>query len=406
VRRFCWRGNDGADSRRRVKESAQEPATLLHDFIAEQHANVFSRAFAVSTSQLPIATETQPELADRILLSNSVGFIFQLCEREPQGVVKAGDLEKWAATQVVRKGVRLVQNTRELLGTYSAISMVNHFGHRVTVSLKDPESLVGIVVYRVPPKTRPFRVARFKRARNGVFVHILRDTDFFEICDHFVTPAELLDYFNFRRDILLGWDPPTTAVSEAALIGQYLLEDFESPPDQRLEAAARARRSPAVCEFTFVLDSLAAAIAAEEKDFEDSDHYRILCELSMLGRYELRALSEQLRLALNSVRADIFELPYRMASSKTGCGFVILPLTMEFHDRGYDALESLTQASKHELDLDHQIGIGMWRDGEFVEIEWLFLSGANPPNPEIDERLVHSYPFRRASERRLPPIFT
>lgn len=389
-----------------MKESAQEAATLLHDFIAQQHANVFSRAFAVSTNQLPHGVESQPELADRMLLTNSAGFIFQLCERELHGVVKAGELERWAATQVVRKGVRLIQNTRELLATYSAISLVNHFGHRVTVSPKDPESLVGIVVYRVPPKTRPFRVARFKRVRNGTFVHILRDTDFFEICDHFVTPAELLDYFNFRRDILLGWDPPTTAVSETALIGQYLLEDFESPPDQRLEAAARARRSPAVCEFTFVLDSLAEAIAAQEDDFADSDSYSILFELSMLGRYDLRALSEQLRLALESVRADKFELPYRMASSKTGCGFVILPLTREFHHRGYEALESLAHASKHELDLERQIGIGMWRAGEFVEIEWLFLAGANAVDPEIDERLSQSYPFRRASERRLPPIFT
>jgi len=391
---------------RHVKESAQEAVSLLHDFIAQQHANVFARAFAVSTNQLPHGTETQPGLADRMLLTNSIGFIFQLCERESHGVVKAGELERWAATQVVRKGVRLIQNTRELLATYSAISLVNDFGHRVTVSPKDPESLVGVVVYRVPPKTRPFRVARFKRVRNGTFVHVLRDTDFFEICDHFVTPAELLEYFNFRRDILLGWDPPTTAVSETALIGQYLLEDFESPPDQRLEAAARARRSPAVCEFTFVLDNLAASIAAQEDDFADNDHYRILFELSMLGRYELRALSEQLRLALESVRADKLELPYRVASSKTGCGFIILPLTREFHDRSNDALESLAHASKHELDLERQVGIGMWRDGEFVEIEWLYLSGANAPDAEIDERLVQSYPFRRASERRLPPIFT
>jgi hypothetical protein len=389
-----------------VKESAQEPTTLLHDFIAQQHANVFARAFAVSTNQLPMPSDPHPELADRLLLTNDLGFIFQLCEREPKVITKTGDLEKWAAAQVVRRGLRLIQNTRELLANYSALSLVNNFGHRMTVAPRDPESLVGVVVYRVPPKSRPFRVARFKRVRNGTFVHILRDTDYFEICDHFVTPAELLDYFTFRRDILLGWDPPTTAVSEMALIGQYQLEDFESPPDQRLERAARARRSPAACEFSFVLDSLAAKIAAQEEDFADTDCYHILSELAQLGRFELRALSEQLRLALESVRADRFELPYRMASSKTACGFIILPLTREFHDRGYDALAGLARASKHELDLPRQVGIGMWKNSEFVDIEWLFLSGDNSADPSIDERLAHSYPFRRASERRLPPIFT
>ena len=95
-----------------------------------------------------------------------------------------------------------------------------------------------------------------------------------------------------------------------------------------------------------------------------------------------------------------------MASSRTGCGFVILPLTPEFRDRGLDALESVARAAKHELDLERQVGIGMWKAGEFVDVEWLFLGGPNPPDPAIDEWLAQNYPFRRASERRLPPIFT
>jgi hypothetical protein len=106
------------------------------------------------------------------------------------------------------------------------------------------------------------------------------------------------------------------------------------------------------------------------------------------------------------VRADKLELPYRMASSRTGCGFLVLPVTREFHDRADDALNSLARASKHELDLDRQIGIGMWIDSKFVDIEWVFLDGENVPDPELEERLAYSYPFRRASEQRLPPIFT
>jgi hypothetical protein len=47
----------------------------------------------------------------------------------------------------------------------------------------------------------------------------------------------------------------------------------------------------------------------------------------------------------------------------------------------------------------------MWRNSEFVDIEWTFLEGTNDPNAKLDERLAFSYPFRRASEQRLPPIF-
>lgn len=364
-------------------------------------------------------SEREPDIADRVMLVGNIGFIFQLREREQKATSKVGDVEKWVAGQVARKGVRRIQSTRELLGNYVALSVVNQFGHRITVSAKDPHSLVGIVIYRVPPKTRAFRAARFKQNRNGGFVHILRDTDYFEICRHFVTPAELADYFSFRRDILLSWDSPSTAVSETALIGQYLLEDFSSPPSSSLERAARSHGGPTACEFSFVLDSLGAEIAAiEEEEEEDVEHddegnapmhndrYLILSELGLLGRYELRALKQQLRLSLEAVRANRFELPFRIASARTGCGFLTVPIMKEFHERGYHALQSLSIASKHELELDKQVGIGMWKNSEFVEIEWIFLAGKNVPDPRLDERLALSYPFRRASERRLPPIFT
>lgn len=390
-----------------MKESNREPASLLHDFAARQHANVFTRAFSFAATQLPISFENDVELADRVYLMDRIGFIIQLYEREQKVTSKAGDLEKWISNHVVRKGVKHIQNTRDLLGSYMQLSLVNHFGHRLTVSPpKNPDSYVSVIIYRVPPKTRAFRAARFKRSRSGGFVHILRDADYFEICNHFVTPAELLDYFRFRRDILLDWDPPSTAVSESALIGQYVLEDFSSPPDPRFERAAASRGGPTACEFSFVLETLAGKIATQDGDYADTDSYDILSELALLGRYELRALKQQLRLALEAVRGNRFELPYRIASARTGCGFLTVPVTREFHDRATSALRSLSLASKHELDLERQVGIGMWKNSEFVDIEWIFLEGSNPPDPDLEDRLTYGYPFRRASEQRLPPIFT
>jgi len=388
-----------------VKESSPGPSSLLQDFTAKQHANVFLRAFSFPTIQLPRSPEDENELADRVVLLDDIGFIFQLKEREQKVASKPGDLEKWVANNVVKKAVKQVQNTRDLLGSYKGLSLVNHFGHRIYVPPKDPDDLVSMIIYRVPPKSRAFRAARFKKGRNGSFVHILRDVDYFEICEHFVTPAQLVDYFSFRRDMLINWDPAVTAVSEGALIGQYLLEDYSSPPDPKFERAARSRGGPTACEFSFVLDSLSSVIAAQQSEYADTDCYEILAEIGLLGRYELKALKQQLRLALEAVRANRFELPFRIASGRTGCGFLIVPVTREFKERAMDALESLALASKHELDLPRQVGIGMWRNSEFVDIEWILYDGDNPPNPELDERLAFNYPFRTASEQRLPPIF-
>lgn len=388
-----------------MKESNQGSSSLLQDFIAQQNANVFLRAFSFSTIQLPVSSTEDLELADRVIMLDNIGFIFELTEREQKVASKAGDLEKWVTNQVVKKGVKQIQNTRDLLKSYMELSLVNHFGHRVLISPRDADALVSVIIYRVPPKSRAFRAARFKKSRNGGFVHILRDVDYFEICHHLVTPAELVDYFNFRRDILINWDPPSTAVSESALVGQYLLEDFSSAPDPKFERAARSRGGPTAFEFSFVMDDLATRIASQEGDYADTRCYDILTEIALVGRYDLKALKHQLRLTLEAVRANRFELPYRIASARRGCGFLVLPVTKEFRARAMDALESLSLASKYELDLEKQVGIGMWRNSEFVEIEWIFIEGRNLPDPDLEERLVRSYPFRRASEQRLPPIF-
>ncbi len=380
-------------------------SSLLQEFTTQQNENAFLRAFSFSTTQLPIDSASDVELADRVILMNEIGFIFQLMEREQRVASKTGDLEKWITNYVVRRGVKQIQNTRDLLGSYRGLSIVNNFGHRLSISPKDPDLLISVIVYRVPPKTRAFRAARFKKNRNGGFVHILRDVDYFEIFQHFVTPAELSDYFGFRRDILINWDPSATAVSEAALIGQYLLEDYFSPPDERFESASRSRGGPTACEFSFVLDSLASSIASQESDYADTDCYDVLAELARLARYELRALKQQVRLALEAVRGNRLELPYRIASARTGTGFLVLAVTKEFRDRALGALRSLSLASKYELDLERHVGIGMWRNSEFVDIEWIFVNGRNLPDPHLDERLARSYPFRRASEQRLPPIF-
>jgi hypothetical protein len=387
-----------------VNDSSPGLSSLLQDFTAQQHANVFLKAFSFPTTQLPRNPEDVAELADRVVLMDNIGFIYQLSERD-QKAAKPGDLEKWVTNNVVKKGGKQLQNTRDLLRSYAGLSLVNHFGHRVFLGRRDPDDLVSMIIYRVPLKSRAFRAAQFKKGRNGCFVHILRDVDYFEICQHFVTPTELLDYFGFRRDILIDWDAAVAAVSEQALIGQYLSEDYWSPPDRKFEKAARSRGGPTACEFSFVMETLDTRIAAQRDVYADTECYEILNELALLGRYELKALRQELRLGLEAVRANRFELPFRIAAGRTGCGFLVVPVTSEFRDRAIDALESLSLASKHELDLPRQIGIGMWRNSEFVEIEWIFMDGPNPPNPRLDERLAHNYPFRTSSEQRLPPIF-
>ena len=388
-----------------VKADSAEPTSLLQDFVDHQNENVFMRAFSFPSSQLPVVASDRVELAERVAVFDDIGFVIHLKERDNRVALKAADLEKWVTNQVVRRGVKEIHATLDVMRAYAGMSLVNDYGHRLTVSPRKIDETVCAVVYRVPEKARAFRAARFKASRDGPFIHILRDGEYFEICDHFVTPTELHEYFAFRRDVLLNWDPPSAAVTEGALIGQFLLEDYSSPPDAKYERAALSHGGPIACEFSFILDSLGGDIASQEDDFADTNGYRILLELARAGRCELRALKQELRTTLEAVRANRFELPYRIVSPRRHCAFLLVPVTKEFRDRAFDALMSLSMASKHELRIEKQIGIGMWRTREFVDIEWVYIESPHLENPALDSRLDHMYPFRRASEKRLPPIF-
>jgi hypothetical protein len=129
-----------------VKESSPGPSSLLQEFTAQQHANVFLKAFSFPTTQLPRSPDDEAELADRVVLMDDIGFIYHLKEREQKVATKPGDLEKWVANNVVKKGAKQVQNTRDLLASYAGLSLVNHFGHRVFLGRRDPNELVSMII--------------------------------------------------------------------------------------------------------------------------------------------------------------------------------------------------------------------------------------------------------------------
>jgi hypothetical protein len=157
--------------------------------------------------------------------------------------------------------------------------------------------------------------------------------------------------------------------------------------------------------FSYVIENLATQISRRDEDSVESTYHPILLEIGRLGRTELRELKNQFRLSLEAVRADTFELPYRLCSDRTGCAFLTLPGSAEFRLRSRKALESLSAASKYELKMTKQVSIAMWRSGQIIDIDWIYSEGPNPPSAELDRHLEEAYPFRRASQKKLPEYY-
>ena len=375
---------------------------FLEDITLHLNANVFTRTFSFSSAQLPALASPPPPLADHVVLVDGVGLVMDLCERKGKARLKSAEIERWFASEVLRKGIERVRHTRDLLRSYDGISLVNSRGHRVSVAPKGLADVSGLILHR-SPRAGGYVPPRFRKSRKTGFVHIMRDSDYFAICEHLVTPSELADYLRFRQEILSRPFPVPPEVSEAALLGQYLFEELDAPADARYETAGRTfRGDPSTGAFTYVLQNLSTQIAKRDDESVEATYQRILAELARLGRSELRELKTQLRLSLEAVRADRFELPYRVTCTSTQCCFLVLPGSAEFRLRAREALESLAAASKYELGLEKQVSLAMWRSGEIIDIDWLYSEGPNPPDEKLDKRLEQAYPFRRTSEKRPP----
>lgn len=379
---------------------------LLEDFVAQLNANVFFAEFAFSATELRVPdTGQQVELADHLVLLGDVGLLFQLKERDAAASQEPGALEAWFANKVRKQAVKQLRATRAMLDAFRGHLLRNQRGHEVPVQLHADAQTVAVVIYRSPADV-VFRADRYCDSRSAGFVHILRDVDYFGVCQYLVTPAEVIEYLDFRRRALTGRDPSDPTISEAALVGQFIGGDLAAPPAKKYEHVLRAFRDDLdEWDISFLTANLGSRIAYREGDESETSHYRILAEFARLSRSELREFKKRLRLALEAVLHDRLELPYRLASPRTGCGFLILPVPSELHDSARQALHNYAIASKHEYQVERHVALSIIRRSPHVDIEWMYVHGPNGPNPELDALLARDYPFRRSVERPMPRYF-
>lgn len=378
--------------------------TLLEDFIAAINANTFLREFAFSATQLRVPGLGEIELADHLVLLDDIALVFQLKEREAGAPSSGDDVQRWFASKVLKKGIQQLRETHRLLQLHKGRSLVNDRGH--LISLPDPTPpLSNIVVYRAKVLPAPIAGKRSYASRTIGFVHILRDIDYFGICRILVTPAEIRDFLAFRERVMVRGSP-APAVSEAALVGQFLVDAENAAPNERFRKAFIALRDdPDDWDISFMTQRLGDQIAYQEGDPSEQSYYKLLAEIAKLSRSELREFKLRLRLALEAVREDRYEPPYRFAVPRTNCGFLLLPVIQEMRPMARNALRNFSLASKHEQKVEKQVGAAIWKSGKHIDIEWLYTEYPNEPNPELDELLRRDSPFRSTRERLLPRYY-
>src|SRR5205807_10352040 len=112
--------------------------------------------------------------------------------------------------------------------------------------------------------------------------------DYVGICQTLITPAEISEYFEFRKEMSTRHEGKVNFLPEQALIGQFLYGTLDADPNidfaNYLAIFNQAREE---FDFSHILGIFEDRIVTATNSYE---YYQILKELAKLNRNELRAV--------------------------------------------------------------------------------------------------------------------
>jgi hypothetical protein len=330
--------------------------TLLEEFVAEINASIFYREFSFTKNRFTPAPGRTTEFADHVIWIDDQLMLFQIKERT-QPHTDETSAERWFQSKVINKGTRQVRDTLEYLEAFPAITIENQRGHQFNVAEAEVKNLVKIVLYFGGPDfPDTYHPLRHHVSRTAGFIHVIDSAAYFLVSRILLTPAEILDYFGFREDLLTRLKTPESLPPEKAFLGQYLCEATKAEPqDEYSEYVDNLNQRASEFDLTTFLGSIGdRLINGDEYSAGEASHYPIIAEFAKLFRVDLAELKKRFFDAGHAADADLNILPFRIVSRRTDCGFLIIPISSAIHDIRLNWLQSLTRASKYECRWSHR----------------------------------------------------
>jgi hypothetical protein len=300
----------------------------------------------------------------------------------------------------VKKATRQIRSTISLLGSGDPVRVANERGHVFDLSARPGDTRHSIVVFKSGLTRTPLPYPRFHRSGSVGFIHIFDVLDYLGICQYLITPAEIVEYLCWREHAFQSSD--AASVSEAALLGQYMLDDTSRPAEPFADALVALRSDVSGFDMSFILANLADHIDSASRTDLGTEYYPLLQLLARMTRSELKLLKERLKSALTAVAEDRVELPARFVSPRLNCGVVVVPVATPHFSNRQVALRNFSILAKYERRTVMQIGIAVAKQRADFIIDWYYLEYPWSYDEEIEEALRDKYPFRQMSSGTVP----
>lgn len=362
----------------------------------------FFQEFVYSKNTFQPTPKVQVELADSVLWLGELLCVFQLKEREAGPETTASTERKWFKKKVLDQATRQIRDTLRYLDENNSIALKNHRGHKLQLEFKKISQLHKLVVY-LPNKQFPQDSLnpKYHTSKTAGLIHIITAHDYLGIVRTLLTPAEVMDYLDFREEMIELWKERVNDVPEPALIGQYLHGDSTTPPSQcHIEQLRTLDQCADEWDMSGIISKFTDRVTTENTS---TDYYPIVTELASLKRNELREFKARFQLSIDKSRSDEITRPYRIAVPRTDCGFVFIPLTKELFQHRRTALLNMTLAHKYEQRVSKCIGVAIGNhDQGWFHAEWCYVNSPWQPDEHMDKLLTENNPFRAVKAAELP----
>lgn len=368
--------------------------TQSENIVSKISSNVFFKEFTFDKNDF-YPEDGKKELADTVLWLGDLLFIIQIKERNPSEIKSEVEENKWFENTVLKKAKGQIANSIKYLNKYDEIKIKNGRNHSIDISKANKIGINKVIVYM--PNNSPIsiekRSVKFYESSKSGNIHIFNVEDYLWVCKFLITPTELDEYLKFRERIYLKHKELITIYPEQYILGHFLkTDDATVIQEEHIETFSKLVDDVEDYDVSGILNSFLEKIRIEEHK-ESKYYYSILTEIASLKRYELKEFKKRFRQIIEDVKSQNFALPYRFTISRTGCGFVFIPLLQDKIEHWENALLNFTEMYKYKRQLNKCLGVLIYKTVEYFEINWAFIKEDWSYNKELEEAVENEAEF-------------
>lgn len=359
----------------------------------------FFREFTYTKNRFKRDDGQEVEVADNIICLEDIFIIFQMKERNLSDSDTKSAEDNWFEKKVQRKATKQIRDTIKYLNDYDEIILNNERDDFFNIATNSVGSIQKIVLYSASDLLSIEKQnIKFYESQTAGIIHLISFESYKKITGTLITPAEVFEYLEFREKIIAKHINFVNSVPEEALLGQYIVDELESTPNENFSDVLRRLKTDIdAWDMTGILHYFPERITHSKRE---GDYYYIIREVAKLMRNELRVFKERFKLSMEASKSDKFTIPYRFAIPRLNLGFVFIPLQNEDKPNRRKGLINLTHGHKYDQKLEKCIGLSFIYENEgWFTVEWCYIESPWESNSEIEKMLDNNFPFREAKEK-------